>query len=352
MSRKLKAGDWVEVRSVEEIVGTLDERGQLEGMPFMPEMLPYCGQRFQVSKRAHKTCDPPSGLCGRRMPGTVHLDDLRCNGAAHGGCQAGCLFFWKERWLKPAPESSAAPAHAGHSLGGSIPAIVSTGARAPGESPDSQDPVYVCQNTQVHMATQPLQWWDPRQYLEDLTSGNVSLSQMAAAFLYFLYSNLAEAGLGIGSAMRWVYDLFQKVRGGAAYPFRLGKVPKGLRTPSVKLDVQPGELVRVRSYPDILQTLDEDWRNRGMYFDGEMVPFCNKSFRVLQRVEKIIDERTGKMLKLKNDAIILENVFCQARYAKFRRFCPRAIFAYWREAWLERDPSQTPKSAETSGGVR
>jgi hypothetical protein len=33
------------------------------------------------------------------MTDTVHLSDLRCDGSAHAGCQAGCLLFWKEAWL-------------------------------------------------------------------------------------------------------------------------------------------------------------------------------------------------------------------------------------------------------------
>ena len=55
--RKLRAGEWVEVKSKEEILRTLDTNGELDGMPFMPEMFAFCGKRFQVYKRAHKTCD-------------------------------------------------------------------------------------------------------------------------------------------------------------------------------------------------------------------------------------------------------------------------------------------------------
>src|SRR5258708_22631488 len=102
MPTKLSAGDWVEVRGKEEILSTLDDRGQLDGMPFMPEMLQYCGRRFQVHKRAHKTCDysTPYPYRVRRLDGTVHLN-TRCDVAAHGGCQAGCLLYWKQAWLKP-----------------------------------------------------------------------------------------------------------------------------------------------------------------------------------------------------------------------------------------------------------
>jgi hypothetical protein len=73
-----------------------------------------------------------------------------------------------------------------------------------------------------------------------------------------------------------------------------------------------------------------------MYFDAENVPFCGGEYEVLARVERLIDEKTGKMLTLKNDAIILKDVVCEARYAKCRHFCPRAIYPYWREIWLER----------------
>src|ERR1700690_3194893 len=97
---KLSVGDWVEVRSKEEILRTLDADGQLDGMPFMPEMFAFCGKRLQVYKSAHKTCDTVFPVRGRRVHEAVHLD-TRCDGSAHGGCQAGCMIFWKEAWLKP-----------------------------------------------------------------------------------------------------------------------------------------------------------------------------------------------------------------------------------------------------------
>src|SRR3954468_2904132 len=107
-SSKYKVGDWVQIRSKEEILKTLDEKGQLEDLPFMPEMLKYCGQRFQVHKRAHKTCDTVRPVRSRRLSQTVHLP-IRCDGSGHDGCQAGCLIFWKEKWLEPADHSGTAP---------------------------------------------------------------------------------------------------------------------------------------------------------------------------------------------------------------------------------------------------
>ena len=92
-------GDVVEVKSAEEILAGLDERGELDSLPFMPEMLQFCGRRFVVDKIAFKTCDTATWTGLRRMTDTVHLAGVRCDGRAHGGCQAGCLIFWKTDWL-------------------------------------------------------------------------------------------------------------------------------------------------------------------------------------------------------------------------------------------------------------
>src|SRR5467141_2777765 len=93
-------GELVEVRSRDEILSTLDQNGKLDAMPFMPEMLQYCGKRFRVFKQAHKTCDNIQDWSMRRVKNAVHLTGVRCDGRAHGNCDAGCMIFWRETWLK------------------------------------------------------------------------------------------------------------------------------------------------------------------------------------------------------------------------------------------------------------
>jgi len=337
----LRAGDWVQVRTKEEILSTLDAKGQLDELPFMPEMLQYCGMTMRVGKRAHKTCDPAVGIGGRKMASTVHLENNRCNGSAHDGCEAACLIFWKEAWLRPLEgeprATNSAPSRNGEHFErvqcteDVLRSGVKTSA-APGES----EPTYVCQNTQIKFATQPLKSWDVRQYIEDYTSGNVRISQLATGLLYTLWRTVSEAGVGVGFAMRWIYDRFQRAIGGTPYPLRPFGVPKGTTTPKALLDLQQGERVRVKPLGEILKTLDFNYRNRGLYFDPEMVPFTEREYEVDRRVKQIIDEKTGKMIRITTDAIILKDVVCGARYAFCRRFCPRAIPPYWREIWLER----------------
>jgi hypothetical protein len=347
----MQTGDLVEVRSKEEILRTLDNLGRLEGLPFMPQMFEYCGKRFRIYKRAHKTCDSVTvsggGLryIGRKMERTVFLEDLRCNGASYGGCNASCLIFWKEAWLKdPDRKEPPLPNHFGPKLSKSDPPICTEEAVRAGTRSATQN-TFACQATQLSAATTPLSPFDLRIYLEDYRSGNVRIPRMLASFLYVGYAALCNAGIKLGRPLRLFYDFFQGLYGGVPYPRKPGLIPLGQPTPIEKLDLRPGELVRVRSQAAILKTLDRYGRNRGMYFVADQVPYCGRTFRVFKRVDQIIDERSGRMIKMKTPAFLLEGAICGARYTEFCLFCPRSTYPYWREIWLERatDPAKEMK---------
>jgi hypothetical protein len=288
------------------------------------------------------------------LKNTVHLEELRCDGAAYAGCQAACLLFWRTEWLKPVdgnarPADLARPRHEARleQGGGCTEEDVWAGTRAPIQ-PDPADPIYVCQATRLPYAATPLPWWDLRQYVEDYTSGNVPLSRLLTGAVYSCYYMLSNAGIGLGRPMRWLYDQLHTLWGGPAFPRRTGTIPRGSSTPTGTLNLRPGELVRVKSHQEILATLNTESKNRGLYFDAEAVPYCGGTYRVARRMTRILDEKTGKVLPLKNDSIVLEGVTCQARYSYCRMFCPRAIETYWREIWLERvvDASAADKDKE------
>ena len=340
---RLRAGDWVEVCTKEEILATLDENGRLEGVPATPQMLMYCGQRFKVEARAHKTCDTVNPIGNRRLSNSVHLG-LRCDGKAYGGCQAACLLYWKTAWLKPVREGIAISA--GEPLAGSGCTEEAIWKGTTKGAPAQNETVYTCQATLLPTFTTPLSWWNLSQYIEDYASGNVTLYQQFCGFAFLIYWHLALAKKQkIGFLSRWLYDQVQKFWGGIPFPRRHGMIPAGQITPVQNLDLQPGELVRVKSYEEIQLTTDTRGFNRGLYFDAELVPYCGGTYRVKSRVTKFIDEKTGKMKTLKTPAVILEGVWCQARYSNCRMFCPRAIYSWWREIWLERISERPPKSA-------
>src|SRR3954453_12921045 len=110
--RPLRPGDIVEVRSPAEILATLDSSATLDKMPFMPEMVSHVGRRYTVTRRVDKICDTIASTGSRRMHATVYLEDLRCDGSDHGGCQAGCKLYWKEAWLRGV-DGAVAPAAEG-----------------------------------------------------------------------------------------------------------------------------------------------------------------------------------------------------------------------------------------------
>ena len=114
-----------------------------------------------------------------------------------------------------------------------------------------------------------------------------------------------------------------------------GWVPPGSvgKTPTGTLDLQPGELVRVKSKQEILRTINEDRLNRGLGFEEEMARHCGTTARVVARVERCLDERTGELLQMKNPCIALDGVVCGGVYSVN---CPREFIPFWREIWLER----------------
>lgn len=337
----LRKGDLVEVCSQAEIFETLDPMGRLDGLPFMPEMLAYCGKQFRVYKRADKTCDTICNTGARRMSGTVHLEELRCDGSSHDGCQARCLIFWKEAWLKRVQpnwlQRTSSRIHRGFfssSVQGPEQKSKSTDRQLITSSSDENEPeikVYYCQATELLKASTYLPWWDVRQYVRDIWYSNESILNLLKAVFFRAFNNALKVG-GYGILI-WSYNRYQNMRGGVRYPYRVGKLKK---TPTEDLGLKPGDFVQIKTHDEILETLDQRNRNRGLLFDVEMVPFCGGKYRVLQKVERIVDEKTGRMSTLPGTCIMLEGVTCKSLYSDRRIACPRAIYSYWREIWLKR----------------
>lgn len=317
------------MKPAEEILAGLDERGELDSPPFMPEMLEFCGRRLVVDKIAFKTCDTVTWSGLRRMTDTVHLAGARCDGQAHGGCQAGCLIFWKTAWLTKVSGPSRDRGEPAEQRTGCTPerlTDVALGAYRP-RDPGADQPRYSCQATELTRAAPVgIPFWDVRQYVQDVRTGNAPAGKVVKGLAIGAFNLTQEM------SRRKLPERF-RIQGGRRYPFIHGTADK---TPVEKLDLQPGEWVRVKSIEQISPTLGADNSNRGLSFDGEMLKYCGRTARVLRRVDHIIDELTGQMLTMKTPCIVLADVTCTS---DFHRSCPRGIYAYWREIWLERVPA-------------
>jgi len=315
VSSRLRPGDVVEVRPAAEILGSLDDDSATAGLPFMPEMARFVGSRFTVSAVARKVCDTSSDGTGNRLfDDTVFLDDLRCDGSAHGGCQAGCRLMWRTSWLRPVSED--APISDGDTGRRDLDLRAGAATTRTRDVDGQTTDVYRCQATELVAASRPIPPEDRiRKYTGEIRCGNVGI-------------------------FRFVRVLARAVSRKAGRMLRLRKeVPvssPGPPGPTPTLGLQPGELVQVKSKREIAAAVDELGRNKGLSFDWEMVPHCGRVHRVQDRVERIIDENTGAMIHLKSDCLILEGVVCSGDLSEGRWFCPRAIYPYWREAWLRR----------------
>jgi hypothetical protein len=297
-------GAIAEVRPEAEILQTLDGKGMLDGLPFMPEMLQFCGRRLRVSRRLDKTCSDAAAH-GERMrffdtEDVVFLESVRCDGTAHDGCQRACMIFWKEAWLRrPDTEPSAD--------GPSVPSATQP-ERLPTRTPGGP---YICQSTQLLNATQLAPKGRLlRVFAREVRQGTISVRD-ALSFAFVPLLMRAKHVLGVEAALRTDSD----------------------KTPDEALNLEPGEWVRVRSKAEIAATLDRQGRNRGLEFTLVMHECCNREFRVRQRVNRMILEDSGQMREIRN-TVILENATC--RGVVLLGGCPRNEYHLWREIWLKR----------------
>ena len=301
------------LRPLNEILETLDETGSYENVPFMLEMTEYVGRTMTVYRRLEKICDYMGEESrSRRMTDAVLLNETRCDGSGHGGCQAECRIFWKEIWLEHADASS--PEDDPHAVAPErLLPLLDVGAHR--TDPEKGD-VFRCQATEATRATTAMPEMAVGQYVREVRVGNIGVPELVRVGSSALVTKLArKAGLR---------------------PYLPLEVAGKDRIDGEKLGLQPGDWVRVRSKEEIGRTLNSGGAHRGMLFTHEMVQYCGQTFRVHQRVERLINESTGELLQMKQECIALEDVICKGHYTSGAWFCAREHLPLWREDWLER----------------
>lgn len=310
----LRPGDCVQVLSAAELLETLDSDGTLDKLPFMPEMLEFCGRRFRVSKRLVKTCyyGTTSGM--RKFPAedVVLLEGLRCSGADHDGCQKACTIFWREAWLRKVESLDANQPKADEEGNKPLRSRLKT---------KRSSNVYFCQASEILNATRELSRWERfGKCLSDVRAGN---------------SGALEMAYRVGE---WLFWKARKVL--------LGVYARGNKkaTPAENLNLRAGEWIEIKPVAKVSETLNEKGYNRGLLFTPAMGCSAGEKYQVKRKLEKIIVDGTGEMRQMHN-TVFLEGSMCGCACVAFGG-CPRNEFAYWRDIWLRRVPAESSERSE------
>lgn len=313
LGHELIVGDLVEVRSWAEIHATLDGRGCLEELPFMPEMLTMCGRRARVFRGMHRLFDYRKSRRMRHMTGTVLLAGAACDGSRHGGCEAACHTIWKAAWLRriePGQNTAHAPSPPDDPRGSGGAEALEFGTQAPR---------YACQLTQLHAASEPIGSWSLPEFWRPLVAGNVAPAAFAVGWLTHLFNELQHYRGGISFPAFGADDRADEAHGDTRFA--------------------PGDQVVVRSSAAIRTTLDDRLMHRGLGFEADMLKHCGGRYRVEAEIGRLIDIVTGEMRTMKTPAYLLRGVHFSGERQLFNaQYEP----LFWRAAWLQASP---PRSA-------
>lgn len=307
----LRAGDVVRVRPPSEIHKTLDAGGTLDNLPFMPEMIQYCGKRFRVLNCVVQATIDGASLTGYteswvrefRNNDVVILQGVRCSGCEHDDCHRGCAIFWKGAWLERIEDSDG-------------DCVVDTFTAASNElrsrlKTRTEANTYFCQSSEFLRSTVHLSRLQRFQKcVSAVTSANITAWGMLKRILVWAWWKTYTRFFG------------QHVHGTQD------------KTPTDCLGLQPGEMVEVKSLREIASTLSRTGFNRGLHFSADQRRFCGGQFLVRSRADNFIAEGTGEMKHFRN-TVTLEDVLCDSACFAFGG-CYRADMLYWREIWLRR----------------
>ena len=159
--------------------------------------------------------------------------------------------------------------------------------------------------------------------------------------------------LRLHKRVRWVFRAAKKAMNDpATLPTRLvtavrRETPPGAAAESASmrgkwpgLGLQAGDRVRIKSLEDIEAMLDQDGRCDGLAFlPSVMTSFCGGAYTVRKRIDLFFDERSWRMLKVRN-VVVLDQVHCVPPREGSEDWagCDRTCYLFWKEAWLEKLP--------------
>ncbi len=150
-----------------------------------------------------------------------------------------------------------------------------------------------------------------------------------------------KADLLLGLSVKLINSLTRSARTANRFGLSDAREPKCL-------SLKEGDVVRVRSKEQILQTLDNHMKLGGCYFMDGMWQFCGRELVVEKRVNYFFDESSQKIYR-PHDVVLLRDARCNGRIPCHAYTCQRSCLCFWKEAWLEKNelvPKANPLDRE------
>ena len=246
------------------------------------------------------------------------------------------LLYWKDAWLRrsmPRRRTECAGDATDEAARDSLLALVDAQRE---RAADDGEPVrFRCQATQAIEASTAVSAKDPRSYVRALHAPATS------AVGHFVRVMARAVVMESGEAAR------SPVRAAVA------RCDGESRLAHRRSTCDPGEWVRIKSREEIEATLNDKGKNRGLWFDREMMrllrpgvpgePSSRPAHRRAHRRDDRVVAATASRSRVRR---------APASTAWGVGSVPRAIYPYWREGWLERVESEATVGLPTARATR
>lgn len=141
------------------------------------------------------------------------------------------------------------------------------------------------------------------------------------SFIEFVRKTLSK----IKKNLRFLHSYLTDTEGTAGLPV----------TGSRNIQINPGDLVRVRPKEEIEGMLDYRGTYKGCPFIEGMYAHCGQTYKVLKNASYFYDELKEKLCKCK-DLVVLDGTICYGKQKLYSTKCDLLCCFFWHKEWLEK----------------
>ena len=127
-----------------------------------------------------------------------------------------------------------------------------------------------------------------------------------------------------------------------------GRLRRWLARLTLGNDLIVGDLVEIKSWPEIKATLDANGCLGQLPFMPEMLRMCGQRAYVFKNAHRIFDYRKSRRMRHLHDGVLLVAAVCDG---SSHGGCEAACHTIWKSAWLRRIEHDEPARVEIAAGA-